>query len=172
MNKQEINVIKRQIEACEQCLEMTKTKLITLREGLAEAEKPKPRHGNFGFGTTTDKWPRLTLESFKGEIFSAGQLSCDTIGGKKQAHPEHVYGNIFTLLKEWGKDFKNVVFKNSFDSRVFLIQKSLLNERDIYLGTEDRGKRMGVYLTKAEAKEIWMALGTAIFELKRKQGKG
>jgi len=137
-----------------------------LEAQLAEAEKSKLRHGDFGLNKNGKE--RITV--FHSGEDGGGRDDYCSIGIVNDSDIT-IFGNIFDLMKDWGKNFKNVVLENSYDSRVFLIQKSLLNERDIYLGTEDRGKRMGVYLTKSEAYEIWLKLGHALAELKKKKSQ-
>ena len=176
MNKREI---KAELEVCKRIDNLTnsnllkwiredlQSRLIELETQLAEAEKPKLRHGDC---ITQGVVPRIVLnrKESKGQFASFSKAACDLNGfNYAEQHKCIVHFNIFDLMKDWDKDFKNIVLENDYDGRVFLIQKSLLNERDIYLGTEDRGKRMGVYLTNKEAEEIWKQLGHAIIFARR-----
>ena len=124
---------------------------------FAEAEKPKLKVGDFGIADMAI-FPRIVIA--EGEAITASGHVTD----RKADMPSIVYFNVFDLIADWDKDFKNVVMKNSYNDRVFLIQKSLLAEKDIYLGTEDLGHKMGVYLTISEAKEICHTLGHAIVD--------
>ena len=137
-------------------------------------EKPKLRHGDFGIcrgkGFYLNDSKRKLVKPMKNPVFEYENQGYDSY------HPDYdnrevVFGNIFDLMKDWGEDFKNFMLKSSYDNRVFFVQTSLLRERAIYLGVEDRGKRVGVYLTESEAKEIWHALGHAIMGPKRKENK-
>ncbi len=171
MNKQEIQKQIDSISADRDVLERTRNKLTgdiaLLLQKIAEAEKPKLGHGDFGITerrqfffndakrNLSDYYPNQPIFEYENREFD---------GGLDEAVLPIKFGNIFNLMEGWDKDFKNVVMKNSYDGRVFLIQKSLLAEKDIYLGTEDLGHKMGVYLTIAEAKEICHALGHAIVD--------
>jgi len=144
--------IEHKLEQAQKDMMGIKDNILWLKEQLAEAEKLKPRHGNFGFGTTTDKWPILTLESFDGKMFSAGRLSCEIIGGETQNHPNPVFGNIFDLLKEWRENLE----RTSIDGFVLEIcgDRIVIGGRRFLLG---------------QAEEFWHKLGQLIMTLKRKQ---
>ncbi len=69
----------------------------------AEAEKPKRRHGDFGY---SDKpiYPRIVLNDNK--LATAYHV----IDDNKSDRPTVIFGNIFDLLKEWSEDLEYFEF--------------------------------------------------------------
>lgn len=168
MNKQEIEC---KLEQAICIRDSINRQILEFESQLAEAEKSKLGHGDFGlwkFRPTNDPQKAIYIDRHgtKDTIYTDKDEWC-TNASDDDGSKLTKFGNIFDLMEGWDKDFKNVVMKNSYNDRVFLIQKSLLAEKDIYLGTEDLGHKMGVYLTISEAEEIWKQLGHAIISAKR-----
>ncbi len=160
MNTEKIQNKIDSISADRDALERTRNKLTgdiaLLLQQIAESEKPKSRHGDYGIETCgEDTFLRLitnpasvtglTVSNEYGEISPGNKITT-------------VFGNIFDLLKEWSKPFEN------FYKYGVRIEKSN-SDKDIYL---DSG---GSHLALPEAEEVWLELGKAIFDLKRKQAK-
>lgn len=163
MNKQELE---HKLEQAQKDRQGINDNIQWLKEQLAKAEKPKRRHGDFGLGTTADKWPRLTLESFKGEMFSAGKLSCERSGKENQRYPEPIFGNIFDLMKDWGEDFKG--WNSKMEASGFEIEG---NKIKLYActGPVCEKEYCSIHLGIDRAEDFWLKFGHALAELKRKQ---
>jgi hypothetical protein len=166
MNKQEIEQILVRTRVAKTTI---KNNIIELLEQLVEAEKPKLRHGDFGFGN--ENWPRLTLEGYAGEEMSAGKQSCERMDCTKHNYPDPVLGNIFDLLKEWSKDlgeFEKVDVKCK--NRKVLIEKSAHHIAHTFIAvTDNDGDRgNGAHLSLSELENLWHKLGQMIATLKRK----
>lgn len=158
MNKEKIE---RRIKSCElirECAEENLNELNIQLRDLREAEKPKLRHGDFGYrnakdGNVQDGGSRVLL--FKGKD---GIGYCDDkyysggIAGSKYL----IFGNIFDLLKEWSEDLEH--FK--FDVHTYGIDT---DQRHAPI------KVAGTWHTLTEAEEIWHKLGRLIATYKRTQ---
>ncbi len=121
-----------------------------LKEQLAEAEKPKLGHGDFGiskrgnFIAIKSKSPdhHHGVEPFYEDCWSDGHLYTE-----RNPNDFIVFGNIFDLMKEWGEDLEE------FD----------VGGRHFKIYPEDPDSFLQI-------EEIWHKLGRMIFTRKRKQG--
>ena len=98
MNKQEI---KEQIKNCELCRDLTEVKIDELYQQLAEAEKPKLRHGDWWYTGGKRKEVRVYLKEYNDKKRDCVALRCaliTNIGSEYEGQP--ILGNIFDLLKE------------------------------------------------------------------------
>lgn len=167
MTKEEFEA---KLHNCEERLEDVTKSIKEAGERLAKlVEKPKLRHGDFGLDD--ELYVVVSQKTLLGSPKAIFASTAGLINADESMSSDTCFGNIFDLMKGWGEPFENITLKSSYEDRKFLIQTSLLTTRDIYLGVEERGKRMGVYLTKAEAYKIWCKLGHALMELKRKENK-
>lgn len=132
------------------------TEISILKAELAEAEKPKLGHGDFGIGHGA--FGRLTLKRLNGKMFSAGSGCCyDPDRGDKD-HPRIIFGNIFNLMKDWGKnltEFELDVHK------YFIDEHAGMSHAPIHIA--------GNWHTEAEAYKFWCDFGQMLMTKKRKQ---
>jgi len=155
MNKQEIQELTQRLDAN---IEKGRN-LIVEAEGLkviisklAEAEKPKRRHGDFGLeedGETS--YPRL--------ITNPASVTGLTVSNKYGEIPPGnkittIFGNIFDIMKDWGEDLEDG--RANIDG--FVIE--ICGDR-IVIG----GRRFLI----DQAEEFWHRLGQIIAMKKRKQ---
>lgn len=156
MNKQEIekeiNLCKTIIDFADAELmkivrESARENLVKLQAQLAEAEKPKHRHGDFG--VNEDGNERIVL-------FQNGEN-----GGRRDDYGQlgvhsdtdiTIFGNIFDLMKDWGEDLERA----NIDGFVL----EICGDR-IVIG----GRRFFI----DQAEKFWHKLGQMIATLKRKQ---
>lgn len=136
---------------------------------LAEAEKPKRRHGDFGI-VPEGGWKRIRLfrstdpclpdkpDSGENEDYNPYGI-CNTEDFIK-------FGNIFDLMEDWGKPFVRYEKKCQGGNTLVISQSFYVSD-----GIEFRINVGGCYATASipEAEEIWRKLGHAIIELKRKK---
>ncbi len=161
MDKQEIEhkleqTIKNRATICKGFTE----EIGNLQEQLAEAEKPKLRHGDFGVEKCKEcTYPRLitnpasvtglTVSNEYGEIPPGNKITT-------------VFGNIFDLLKEWSEDLEK--FEVAGDCGV-LNGAITSNNKDLWLKISSGS----TVFTLEQIEEIWHKLGREIATLKRKQ---
>ena len=126
-----------------------------LEAQLREAEKPKLRHGDFGYSGSTE-FPRLVLD--KNRLAHSFRVFEST----PHDEPTVILGNIFDLLKEWSEDlgeFKIDQTKGGGGNIKICIDSRFI---DFWVA----GKICTTKLSEAE--EIWHKLGQLIATLKRK----
>lgn len=156
MNKQET---KRRLNCLEADCKNLGTEISILKATLAEPEKLKLEHGDFGINKSDLLWlaVRTMTDEVKVEVFwynsacPSGLDNNDFISSR--------LGNIFDLMKDWGEDlthFELDVHKYKIDTRDFA-------HSPIHIA--------GNWHTLAEAEEIWRKLGQMIMTLKRKENK-
>jgi len=98
MNK--VEELKYKIKVHEGAIALSTDILVSLRAELAEVEKPKLRHGNFGIGCSGSGDPhyRIVLNE---NVWN--ELGYKNPPGREKS--EDIWlGNIFDLLKEWSED--------------------------------------------------------------------
>lgn len=157
MNKEEIQA---KLHNYEERLNDVAGEIERLREQLAEAEKPKHRHGDFGFDDTSR--PCLVIQKETGSKYELAVASSSyTYGNDSGAAyvPVITIGNIFDLLKKWSKDLEYF----EFDVHHCEINTIEFPHAPIHIA--------GNWHTLAEAEEIWHKLGQMIATLKRKEIK-
>ena len=166
MSKEEIQNKIDSISADRDALERTRNKLagdiaLLLRQ-LAEVEKPKLRHGDFGY--RKDGAPRVALSNVCGGKVDR-RVGCGSIFSISEFRGEmSVLGNIFDLLKEWSEDLIDFKAICNRHNREFYAQ---IEDNEITLQTGgDKGE--WCWATLAEAEEIWHKLGRVIATLKRR----
>ena len=155
MNKQE--EIKYWIE--QRMVAETRTKYAIERiKELAEAEKPKRRHGDFGIKIINEKehYRRLIVNP-------ANTTGLELYNEYGEVPPDHhaidiKFGNIFDLMKDWDKDFEGFEIK-VYQGGQFNI-KIIDGDIQFYLSGHATANL-------SEAKEIWKQLGHAIISAKR-----
>jgi hypothetical protein len=164
MNK--LEEIKYKIKVHEGAVALSTDILISLRAELTEAEKPKLRHGDFGFcwDNTFVVVEQDTLQGTPKAFFAdqSGQLEAD------ENMPEAViFGNIFDLMKDWGKDLGKYEKKCRGGNTLIISRSHIAPSAAI----EFRINKNGCYATAdiPQAEEIWRKLGQMIMTLKRKQ---
>ena len=99
MNKQE--ELKYKIKVHEGAISLSTDILSSLRAELAEAEKPKLRHGDWWYTCGKRKEVRVYLKEYNGEKRDCVALRCTlitNIGSEYEGQP--IQGNIFDLLEE------------------------------------------------------------------------
>ncbi len=136
--------------------ECAEERLAELLPQLAEAEKLKPEHGDFGIEDLEDGgFPTVIIREtqFGDPSILRSIRETHSCNSSNRTHPRYshsyaIYGNIFKLMEEWGKDLEE------FDvgGRHF----------KIYPGDPD---------SFLQIEEIWHKLGRLIFAYKRKQGR-
>ena len=155
MNKEEIQA---KLHNYEERLKDVAGEIERLREQLAEAEKPKLRHGDFGLNKAGNS--RLILFQF-GDSNREKRKDYGPIGIHSNTDIEPL-GNIFDLLKEWSEDLemweRPTKRHNKF---VFKICGC----------TIDFHTNPYCSFIPDEAEEIWHKLGQMIATLKRKEIK-
>ena len=154
MNKEEIQNKIDSISADRDALERTRNKLTgdiaLLLEQIAEAEKPKLRHGDFGLDAgnlSGGNWVHINGKTY----YPSGVIS--GLSPTNNTILEEKIGNIFDLTKDWGEPFENY-YK-------YGIRIEISNVDDIYI---DAG---GSHLTIPKAEEIWHKLGQVIAQTKK-----
>lgn len=134
---------------------------------LAEAEKPKLRHGDFGI-VPKGGWKRIRL--FKSAVPDlsdkpdSGENEDYNLYGICNTEDFIKFGNIFGLMKDWSEDFKGFTVLGQYN---FVGWISIKNPDRIHLkivGGEST-------YTEVELYELWCNLGHAIIELKRNKQK-
>ena len=156
--------IEKQIKICELCRDLNEVRLNDLNLQLfelAEAEKPKLGHGDFGvnkdnkgFVATEGLLPIRQLEPYYKDGQSDG---CNY--AKNHPCDYTILGNIFDLLKQWSEPLKE-----TWSSKL-----SRTSTRRIDIGSYESGIWLGTsgeadYYSDEIAYEIWVALGRAIFQ--------
>ncbi len=112
--KEQIDIQKLLAENHKLCLERTDRELARLESQLAEAEKPKLRHGDYGPATGSEC--RLVLKEYgKDELRTAGPACCAATGEDQM--PETVLGNIFADLKARQETLKKLDWE--YGARVY-----------------------------------------------------
>ncbi len=175
MNKEEIQREIDSISADRDALERTRNKLTgdiaLLLQQIAEAEKPKLRHGDFGIEVVEGtSYQRLITNP-------ANETGLNISNKYGEIPPGHkittVFGNVFDLLKEWSEDFnryEEVIMDSADGCDMVIIEPSARSKDKIFVGSMLRGQRqLGIHLSESELQGFWMVLGTALFTLKRKQ---
>jgi hypothetical protein len=157
MNKEEIQA---KLHNYEERLKDVAGEIERLREQLAEAEKPKLRHGDFGINKANNA--RIVLFQF-GDSNSGKRDDFGPIGIHSNTDIEP-FGNIFDLLKEWSEDLEE--FEGAGDCQV-LNGQITSNNKDIWLKISSGS----TVFTLEQAEKIWHKLGQMIATLKRKQNK-
>jgi len=154
MNKAEIE---EQIKSCELCRDLTEVKLEELNHLLAEAEKPKLRHGEIVI-SSSGEYIYLAMEqnppSEKINIWGCtwhGEGFINGIVDKKNTYYKTLNINIFKILKEWSEDLEDT-YIDGFHLRI--------SGNTIVLG--------GRPFVIEQSEEVWHKLGQLIASLKRK----
>ena len=157
MTKQEIQA---KLHNYEERLKDVAGEIERLREQLAEAEKPKLRHGDFGINKANNA--RIVLFHY-GDSDSGKRDDFGPIGIHSNTAIEPL-GNIFDLLKEWREDLEEFEKKVAGNGTL----KMSLSEKRLEFSMPQLQ-----YATAnlAEAEEIWHKLGQMIATLKRKDKK-
>ena len=165
MSKEEIQNKIDSISADRDALERTRNKLsgdiALLLKQIAEAEKPKLRHGDFGLWVNEKDWfvvddsgdDRIYIHLlWAGKHDKRNQWRYDN----KFLAKATIFGNIFDLLKEWSEDLEYF----EFDVHHCEINTVEFPHAPIHIA--------GNWHTLAEAEEIWHKLGRVIATLKKK----
>ena len=156
MNKEEIEA---KLHNYEERLKDIAKAIEELRDQVAKVEKPKLRHGDFGY-SDEPVYPRIVLDDNK---LATG---IHVIDDNEADRPTVIFGNIFDLMEGWGEDFEDweSEIANLGDKRSITIGTL---GKDIFMGTTgDSGSH-----SYKVAYEIWRKLGHALASLKRKQTK-
>ena len=179
MDKQEIQKQIDSISADRDALERTRNKLTgdiaLLLQKIAEAEKPKLGHGDFGIDTDDEigcgafivieqaslvGTPKAFFENQSGLMHADEKMSSDLR-----------FGNIFRLMEGWDKPFSRyeaVVMDSADGCDKVLIQPSSRSKDKIFIGSVLRGQRqLGIHLSEPELQEFWKQLGHALIFAKR-----
>ena len=164
MNKQEIE---HKIDQCNKNEGVIRAQREALEAQLAEAEKPKLGHGDFGPNKEGKieivLWNHVKGFDWSKPLGERRNYSDIGIMGEKEITP---FFNIFNLTADWDKDFKNnweSGHANIGDKRRIVVD---ILGSDIFLGTVGDA---GVFSPET-AYEIWKQLGHAIIQTKTKQG--
>lgn len=130
----------------------------------AEAEKPKYRHGDFGI---EGRYPRLIINpANKTGLCMSNEYGEISPGNKITT----IFGNIFDLLSGDFNGYEAVVMDSADGGDKILIEHSSRSKDKIFIGSKLRGQRqLGIHLSESELQGFWIALGKALFGLKRKQ---
>ena len=159
MNKPELEAKLRNYE--ERLKDITKA-IKETRERLNEPEKPKLRHGDFGYADEP-QFPRIVLAD--NQLASAVQV----FKYHENDKPTIILGNVFDLLKEWSEPFEE--WENgSVEATEISIKDDKIR---LYACTGANCEKevchcqMGI----ERAESFWRKLGHAIAELKRKENK-
>ena len=148
MNKTKIEHQINRYETVRECAEERLNELNIQLRDLCEAGKPKLRHGDFGY-CDEPCYPRIVLND--GKLATVSRI----IDDDEPDRPTVIFGNIFDLMKDWGKDLGElehgykIVPERSF--------------KPIKIG--------GNWYETKEAYDIWRWIGHALMELKRKENK-
>ncbi len=143
-----------------------------LNAELANLDKPKLRHGDYGYGEA--KWPRLTLKADSDKMFSAGNNCCEAEKDEYQNHPTIILGNIFDDLKRNSEDLEEFEVKSKRTSGKF---RAKLQSVDKYGATQPLGATPELimwletecgHVSIEEAAEIHQKLGQLIATAKRR----
>lgn len=159
MNKQEIEHKLEQARKDERAIN---DNIIKLLEQLAEAEKPKLRHGDFGI--EDGKFPTVILQENQfGDLSNLRSIreghSCSS---SNKTRPEYhhsytIFGNIFDLMKDWGEGLEHF----TLDVNHYSINPVDFAHAPIHIA--------GNWHTEAEAYKFWCDFGQMLMTLKRKQ---
>ena len=153
MNKQEIQA---KLHNYEERLKDVAGEIERLREQLAEAEKPKLRHGDWWFTQGCHPCVRVFMKELKArDCVALTDCLITNLGSEYKGEP--ILGNIFDLLKEWSENLEYF----EFDVHHCEINTIEFPHAPIHIA--------GNWHTLAEAEEIWHKLGQMIATLKRKQ---
>ena len=152
MNKDEIQ---HKLEQAVKDVAKLQVEVEVLEMQLAKVKKPKPRHGDFGYGTTGG--PRIALSHNFGFVTAGDGSLYDH--EYEDYNPNPVLGNIFDLLKEWSEDLTFFEFD---------VHRCEINTKDFAHAPIHIA---GNWHTSAEAEEIWHKLGRVIATFKRKENK-
>lgn len=157
-----LNYLKRCLEEAQEERQEINDNILWLKEQLAEAEKPELGHGDFGI-VPKGGWKRIRL--FRNAEPDRGENRDYNPYGICNTEDFISFGNIFDLIKDWGKEFDRATIEVDYHKRKIVIEKSKPTE-GIFMATAGE---IGVHLAISEAEEIWRKLGHAIIELKRKK---
>jgi len=166
MNKQE--ELKYKIKVHEGAIALSTDTLVSLRAELAEAEKPKLGHGDFG--VTTKERPcggsfvaiRDSQRSRGLEPYFKDGLSDGSNYTKNNPDDYTILGNIFDLLKEWSEDLDEFEIQSKNCTKLII---KTFGEEGIQV---DISHYTATLRTLSEAEEFWHKLGQLIATLKRK----
>ena len=170
MNKEEIQAELKRARAAETTI---KNNIIELLEQLVEAEKPKLRHGDFGYvwdEGEKEKPSRFVVTNHKGGLYWSRHSGLPSLIPlcHLTEHKYTILGNIFDLLKEWGKPFEE--WDKTLEATEIRIEDNMVR---LYACT-GAGCEKDVCHCKLgikRAEDFWRKLGHAIFTLKRKENK-
>lgn len=161
MNKEEIEKdlikIQAQINACVTMKVSFENRIKELEKQLAEAEKPKLRHTDFGYSTA--KIPFIMIKD-KVQWLSPEHCIVSGISPDNSTFTEGVFFNLLDLMKDWDKDFKEFVVFGQYNFTGFIP----FDEPDKIRLKIEGGEST---FTLPELKEIWLELGKGIAYLKR-----
>ena len=155
MNKQEIQ---NKLDQANLDIYAINQNILKLKEQLAEAEKPKIRHGDFGLNKANNA--RIVLFQF-GSSNSGEREDIGLIGIHSKTDIEPI-GNIFDLLKEWSEDLEK--WERPTEKHNKFVFK-------ICGCTIDFHTNPYCSFILSEAEEVWHKLGQMIATLKRKETK-
>lgn len=155
MNKQEIE---NKLEQAIKDRQGINDNILWLKEQLAEAEKPKLRHGDFGYSEAGDSCLALLAQRPRTMRRASSRYLYEETIHNSNFLITNCLGNIFDLLKEWSEDVGDIFLHG------IRIERSCVNE--VFIGRGD------THLTLVEAEEIWHKLGQKIATLKRKSKAG
>ena len=127
-----------------------------LRDQVAKVEKPKLRHGDFGYDGTGSCLvaKRNNILEWYGSKSGAGEEATIKDFGRIA-----VFGNIFDLMKGWDKDFEEF----TLDVNHYSINPSDFTHAPVHIA--------GNWHTEAEAYKFWCDFGQMLMTLKRKKNK-
>ena len=123
-----------------------------LRDQVAKVEKPKLRHGDFGY-CDEPCYPCIVLND--GKLATAFRV----IDDDEPDRPTVIFGNIFDLMKGWDKDFEEF----TLDVNHYSINPSDFAHAPVHIA--------GNWHTEAEAYKFWCDFGQMLMTLKRKKNK-
>ena len=165
MNKEEIEHELARARAAETTI---KNNIIELLEQLVEAEKPKLRHGDFGIvnrkGFYLNDSSRTKVKPINMPVFEYENQSYDSYHSDYD-NREVVFGNIFDLMKDWGKDLEEWESKPAYQDAIQIIMEVKFN--GIFFGNSGNAATFDL----ESITEIWRKLGQEIATLKRKSSQ-
>jgi len=163
MNKQELE---HRIKIHQNAIAASEEIITTLKAQLAEAEKPKFRHGDFGY----DKDGSACLALYAQGAETIRRASGTYLYEREISHPTNykianIAGNIFDLMKDWGKEWKaSWRSKDSQSGRGTAITIDIDKSKTaIWFGSCGGS----TWYAPEVIYEIWCKLGHALIELKR-----
>lgn len=172
MNKVEIE---RKIKIHENAIIASESVIAELKTQLAE--NPEFEHGDFGmwkgvnYGFVVDKskkdeiyllWKSNDLRNQMRQDISLQDISLREVT---------IFGNIFKMMEDWGEDFGSFEKVNvDYNSRKIILEKSTSTQAELFITVEGAGNRGdGAHLSLSELKNLWLKLGHALADMKRKQ---